>query len=171
MHGLSELRAKFQALADPTEVDAAMDEGITDSLSNLVSQIQSQAWGWGRVKQRIQWGRIGPRSFWVGSEDPVAGYLEFGTKPHIILPVRKKYLRFQVAGGGFISRQATKAKKNVKAGDWYSSKSASVHDVFAKKVNHPGTQARPAIGPALADWAPGVPGVMASKLMALLEAA
>lgn len=45
-------------------------------------------------------------------------FVEFGTKPHIIRPVNKKSLKFKGRDGG---------------------------DVFAKQVNHPGTQPQPFI--------------------------
>jgi hypothetical protein len=78
MEGIAEIRAKFQTLADPVLVDQVIDQGVTDSLTKLVAFIQATATGWGRVKQTLQWGKTGPREFWVGSEDPVAGFLLMG---------------------------------------------------------------------------------------------
>jgi len=52
--------------------------------------------------------------FIVGARPKYALFVEAGTKPHVILPRRKPFLRFQVAGR------------------WVSSKG----------VNHPGTKAR-----------------------------
>jgi HK97 gp10 family phage protein len=48
-------------------------------------------------------------------------YVEFGTSPHMILPRKKKALKFQMDG----------------------------RDVFARKVSHPGTNAQPFMRPAL----------------------
>lgn len=50
----------------------------------------------------------------LGWSAPYAGYVEYGTRPHVIKPRRASALRF-VAGG---------------------------RTVFAKKVNHPGTKPR-----------------------------
>ena len=49
-----------------------------------------------------------------------SAHVEFGTKPHIIIPVNKKALHW-------------------KKGE---------EDIFAKKVNHPGTNAQPFMRPA-----------------------
>lgn len=55
------------------------------------------------------------------SPTPYAKFIENGTRPHVIVPRNAKALRFVVNG----------------------------QVVFAKKVNHPGTRAYPAMGPAL----------------------
>lgn len=65
---------------------------------------------------------------------PYAGYVEFGTAPHTILPKRGKYLVFTIGG-----------KK-----------------VFARKVNHPGTQAQPYVAPAFEAWVDSL-GTMAAE--------
>lgn len=54
-----------------------------------------------------------------GSE--VGLYMEEGTRPHAIRPRRKKALRFVIDG----------------------------KEVFAKRVNHPGTSPRPVVGPTV----------------------
>lgn len=52
----------------------------------------------------------------------IAKYVEYGTKPHVIRPVRAEYLVFKS-----------------KSGQW----------VRTKKVNHPGTKAQPFIRPVV----------------------
>lgn len=52
----------------------------------------------------------------------VAGYQEFGTRPHVILPKNKPYLVFKTKDGRFVR---------------------------TKKVNHPGTKPQPFIRPAV----------------------
>lgn len=54
----------------------------------------------------------------------VAGFNEYGTRPHVIRPKRGKALRFQTGG----------------------------RVVFARRVNHPGTPARPWFYPTLRQW-------------------
>jgi len=55
------------------------------------------------------------------SMDAYGEYVEFGTRPHLILPKTKKALKFEVNG----------------------------QEVFSKKVLHPGTQAQPFVRPVL----------------------
>jgi hypothetical protein len=62
----------------------------------------------------------------VSSSLPRALWVEEGTKAHVILPRKKKALRWASNGTG--------------AEGWR----------FAKKVNHPGTKAKPFLKPALA---------------------
>lgn len=52
----------------------------------------------------------------------VAGYQEFGTRPHVILPKNQPYLVFKTKDGRFVR---------------------------TKKVNHPGTKPQPFIRPAV----------------------
>lgn len=53
---------------------------------------------------------------YVVTDSPIAPYLHDGTPPHVILPRNQKVLRFPAAGGG------------------------AVGVVFARRVNHPGTE-------------------------------
>lgn len=55
-------------------------------------------------------------------------YVEFGTRPHVILPKRGKVLRMKINGS----------------------------DVFARRVNHPGSKAYPFMEPAYRDSAPKI---------------
>ena len=178
MEGISEIRAKLSAISCPAITDIVIDDAVVEGLTNLVATTQTNAINWGRVKQSIQWGRLGPRDFWFGSENPVSAYLEWGTRPHFIQPRYKKALRFRVdlpftGMKGRISHQAKKWdwKRGVRPGDWYSSGSKSQNDVFAKFVRHPGTRPQPAIGPALDEWCPTMPSLIGEKLLKLLEEA
>lgn len=56
----------------------------------------------------------------VGTENEIYGYIDYGTKPHLIVPRRKTVLRFLGSSYGGSGRP--------KGGDY----------VFAKYVNHPG---------------------------------
>jgi len=62
----------------------------------------------------------GRTGYAVGTDSPVGTYLEQGTRPHIIRPVRAKALRFEVNG----------------------------EVVFARLVHHPGTRPYPWLMPA-----------------------
>lgn len=67
-----------------------------------------------------------------------AGAVEFGSKPHVIKPKRKKALAFK-PGAGFRF--------------W-----DEVDRIIVRKVNHPGTKAQPYLRPAVSEvgeWLPG----------------
>ena len=68
----------------------------------------------------------------VISGHKAAVYIEEGTKPHVILPKKGKYLVFKVGTAG-----------SLKTGKMTESKK-----IFARKVNHPGTRANPYMKPA-----------------------
>ena len=65
----------------------------------------------GRLKNSIKIRKGKGQSYEVIAEAPYAGFVEYGTSPHVILPKRKKVLRFEVNG----------------------------RVVYARKVHHPGT--------------------------------
>ena len=70
----------------------------------------------GRLKQSIR-KIVKPSRAVIGPTVPYAIYVEYGTRPHEILPVRAKALRFEVDG----------------------------KVVFAARVHHPGTRPQPFI--------------------------
>ena len=71
----------------------------------------------------------------IGPNTPYAGYVEFGTKPHVIKPKNPDgVLVFKVGGT----------------------------TVYARKVNHPGTQAQPYVLPAFEAWVDSL-GTMAAE--------
>lgn len=70
--------------------------------------------------------------FLVGTDDEIYRYVDEGTKPHLIFPVKARALHF-FAGGG------PKTQPGV-IGSSSGSKGSS--EVFTKAVNHPGTKAR-----------------------------
>lgn len=71
----------------------------------------------------------------IGPNTPYAGYVEFGTKPHVIRPK-------DPAGVLVFTMNGIK--------------------IFAKKVNHPGTQAQPYVRPAFEAWVDSL-GTMAAE--------
>lgn len=62
----------------------------------------------------------------IYAKAPYSAYVEFGTRPHLILPKRAKALRFEVDG----------------------------EVVFARRVQHPGTQPQPYLFPAVYEAIP-----------------
>lgn len=83
----------------------------------------------GRLRSSIRIERrsfLGFRAKWtIGSDVEYAGYVNDGTRPHIIRPKNKQVLRFRVGG----------------------------QVVFAKVVHHPGTRAQPFLDRALREVA------------------
>lgn len=73
----------------------------------------------------------GPQ-FIAGTDDEIYGYVNFGTRPHRIVPKRAKVLRFR----GTYSAKTTPGVIGSKSGG------SSGDVVFSKGVNHPGTKAR-----------------------------
>lgn len=73
----------------------------------------------------------GPQ-FLVGTDDEIYGYVDKGTKPHVIKPKRAKVLRF--AG--------TYRAKTSPGVIGSSSGGSSGAEVFSRGVKHPGTKAR-----------------------------
>lgn len=63
-----------------------------------------------------------------------APFVEYGTKPHLILPVRARALRWESGGG---ARYATAA-----SGRRYYRRTEGTA-IFAMRVHHPGTKAKP----------------------------
>ena len=97
----------------------------------------------GRLRQSIAV-RQTSESVTVGPNTEYAGFVEFGTKPHIILPKKGKALAFMVGG------QA----------------------VVVKKVNHPGTRAQPYVRPAFESWVDTLGGLVAeAQVEALVKRA
>jgi len=71
--------------------------------------------GGGSLRQSIQYRPHGGNGFKVMVNSSYGVFVDQGTRPHVIVPRRKKMLAFQ------------------KDGRW----------IFAKRVNHPGTKAQP----------------------------
>lgn len=68
----------------------------------------------------------------IGTDDKIYGYVTEGTRPHIIVPRRKKVLAFQI---GYKAKTTPRFIGSGPGG-------ASGPDVFAGRVHHPGTAAR-----------------------------
>ncbi|MDX2140300.1 MAG: hypothetical protein SF123_19595 [Chloroflexota bacterium] len=68
----------------------------------------------------------------VSTDNPIYGYVNYGTKPHIIRPKRGKYLWFQT---GYKAKTRPRVISSSNGG-------ASGKLARAKQVRHPGTAAR-----------------------------
>lgn len=72
-------------------------------------------------------------------------YVEFGTPPHVIRPKNRKALKFE-----------TNRKQRLEEG-------GKPNEVFAKKVNHPGTRPQPFIRPTFRDDFVGIVAANAKR--------
>jgi len=70
----------------------------------------------------------------IGTDNPIYGYVNDGTKPHVIRPKKAKRLAFYA--GGFVSKTVPN-RLQARTG-----RVANTNPVFAQGVQHPGTQAR-----------------------------
>lgn len=68
-----------------------------------------------------------------------AAFVEFGTRPHEIRPKNGRLLAWQSGGAGGSYATAASGRQYYKPG-------AAGNTVFAGKVNHPGTKAKPYMG-------------------------
>lgn len=91
----------------------------------------------GFLGRSINPGSTGPDFTIVEATAPYAGYVEFGTKAHVIKPRRKSVLSWTEG-----KRLSGRARTGAGAGQRF----------FARRVNHPGTKAQPFLVPA-AKWA------------------
>jgi hypothetical protein len=93
------------------------------------------------LQRNILPGRVTKDSVQIGVHVPYASAVEFGTKPHVILPKRSRVLAWPATEGGrrLSGRARTKAGK------------PTGPTAFATKVNHPGTKAQPYLIPAAKD--------------------
>jgi hypothetical protein len=84
-----------------------------------------------RFTQNIE---VGPNRIeaTVTTEDEIYGYVDKGTRPHLILPVRAKALRFQ---SGYKAKTIPNVIGSQSGGSFGDT-------VFSKGVMHPGTEAR-----------------------------
>lgn len=119
--------------ADPfnlRKIEAAVREGMEEAADETKSMLERTTSSWQNqptftIEQQSD-------GFTVGTNDPIYGYVDEGTKPHIITPKRARRLVFNVGG-------RAKTAPNV-----IGSTSGARGDtrVFAKMVRHPGTKPR-----------------------------
>jgi len=133
---------QLEAELDLSEVDRLLD-GLESSLPQLQMKIGKQvrhatfAESQNRcpvkkgILKKSGYERVEGRNHIIGYTAPYASHVEFGTRPHIIVPKNKRFLHWTVSGKSF----------------------------FAKKVNHPGTPPRNYLRGAWAAIRPRVPKI------------
>jgi HK97 gp10 family phage protein len=115
----------------------------------------------GALKQSI-YSRVVGEVLHFGAAKGYAGYVEYGTRPHEILPVRAKVLRFEVRGR---AEAVVRRGRRITIYRGRGGRIArEVNVVFARRVMHPGTWGRPFIGPAVEMTKAVLPELMREKL-------
>lgn len=115
IHNLDKLLAGFRA----SPKKAAVEYSSALRASSFFIQQRAMSYapvgkysGGGTLRQKIKAKALGQFSFAVIADTKYAGYVDQGTKPHVIVPRTKPFLAFQIDGR------------------W----------VRTKRVNHPGTK-------------------------------
>lgn len=135
IRGLDELMRKTKEL--PASVSQAMRGFFTKSSIKVEEKAKKRFVGkgesWGGGRPHVRTGRLrssithkvdpSPTPLWaiIGTNVEYAPIVELGARPHEIKPVRRKALRFEVAG----------------------------KEIFAKVVHHPGSPPHPFLGAGL----------------------
>lgn len=127
MQGVPALMKRFAAISGPTA-----DRRLLGQLGLLVIAEQKRLVRrrTGNTARTIRLGVVTDTSVTTQAQG-AARYLEYGTRPHIILPRKAKALRFAPGKGSRLSGSPRKG--------------ASV--VFARRVRHPGTKPYPFMMP------------------------
>lgn len=108
----------------------AVQKGMREAAEAVKADAEKSTATWKhKVNFIIQ--QDGP-NFIIATNDEIYGYVDEGTKPHVIVPKRGRVLRF--AAGG--RPKTTPGKLTSGSG------SAGGDIVFTPRVNHPGTKAR-----------------------------
>jgi len=130
------IRAK---VIKPKKLDVkAMRAAILDGLQEVARDVDedfAKTYATWKRKPKFKteikiWDRGG--RFQVSTDDEIYGYVDRGTKPHIIRPKRAQKLFFK---GGYSAKTTPRVIGS-------SSGGANGPDVFANVVRHPGTKAR-----------------------------
>lgn len=115
------MRAKFRTIIPkllPKETfNKAFESASREMEKDVKGAFEDFVKNWKHVVTFRGYVRINADSIYisVGTNDPIFGYVDLGTEPHIIRPTRAKFLHFTASSG---------------------------EEVFAKEVNHPGTKAQ-----------------------------
>ena len=146
---------QLEAELDMTEVEQMLT-GLESSMPELVRKIQKSvgeaafsrsqdlcpvAVEHGGTLKRSGYRRPQGQNFIIGYTAPYAAHVEFGTRPHVIVPIRKKFLHWTVGG----------------------------KHRFAKKVQHPGTQPQSYLRAAWNQIKPRVPNIARGVIERHLE--
>lgn len=133
---LQAIRPRKQPAYDLAAFNRAVQVALDDTARAILKDFERTVKTWKRkpefyLSTRF---RVGSRNveIIVGTDNIIYGYVNDGTRAHIIRPKRSKVLRFQ-------SKYRSKTMPNQ---TFSRAGGGSGGFVFAQKVNHPGTKAR-----------------------------
>lgn len=124
--GMAQLRARLEAIKPNSQLMRSLAVAAIAEQKRLVPRKT------GNLGRSIHVGRVTATTAETVASAGYAAAVEFGTKPHPIVPRRKKALRFAPGGSGRRLSGAPRSGSGV---------------VFAKRVKHPGTRAQPYMRP------------------------
>lgn len=119
--GVPQLRARFEAIKPNPNLMRSL------ALSAVAEQKRLVPRRTGNLARSIGIGSVTPTVAETVATAHYAAFVELGTKAHEIVPRTKKVLRFAVGGNATLSGRPR----------------AGAAVVFAKRVRHPGTKAKP----------------------------
>lgn len=135
------LRLKIEAVLNAIESEAM---SIADDML-LDFELTTATWNHQvEFEQLVSIGANGDIEIFVGTDDEIYGYVNNGTKPHEIRPIRASVLAFP---SGY-NAKTQPGKMVSRSGGSYG------ETVFAKRVMHPGTEARNFDKTITKDWEP-----------------
>lgn len=129
--GIPQLKRRLEAVGGPN-VDATILRNW-QTRTVMYAKVNAPKRS-GHLKQSIHAGIRTMDKAQVEASAPYAWYVEGGTKPHLILPVKGRFLAWNNTPG------ATRLTGSLRSG--------VRPNVFARKVNHPGTKPHPFLMPA-----------------------
>ena len=130
LRGSRQLKARLNAIADTSQLLRQLQ---IETVAGAKARVPRKTGFLGRA---IVPGNLQDTFAQVYVNAPYAAAVEFGTKPHVILPKRASVLAWPSAEGS--RRLSGRARKGTTSADM----------TFAAKVDHPGTKAQPFVVPA-----------------------
>lgn len=130
----ADINALANALRDSAgQADVTTQNVLVNSANYLKGEMEARVpVRTGRLRQSIQV-RVHGEKVIIGPDTEYAAFVEFGTKPHVIRAKNAKALAFKMGG----------------------------QTVIVRKVNHPGTKAKPYVRPAFEAWVDTLGGLVA----------
>ncbi len=129
LEGLPELNRRLNAISQGRDILRTVQ---IDAVAEAKRMVPRKTGNLGRT---IGPGGLGNDFAIVHATAPYAAFVELGTKPHVIRPRSKRTLAWSTGGTRLSGRPTASARR-----------SGAMR--FARKVNHPGTKAKPYLVPA-----------------------
>ena len=135
LRGKIQLQRRLKAIADTQEMLRLIQ---LETVAGAKAKVPRKT---GNLGRSILPGRVDDDSATVTVNASYAAAVEFGSKPHVIVPKRARVLAWPASEGGrrLSGRARTKGGKPIGP------------TAFAMKVNHPGSKAQPYLVPAALD--------------------